>query len=152
MAVAVTASGASVPASIVLTFLSILPSSELAVGLINFLVTISIRPQLLPKLDFTDEVPVKWHTLVVMPTLLTSEDAVRRLLERLEIHYLANPEPGLSFALISDFVDSSDEETADDRALLASATAGIQALNDRHSIDSEQRFFLLHRRRVWNPM
>ena len=77
---------------------------------------------------------------------------MRRLLERLEIHYLANPEPGLCFALLSDFVDSLDEETDDDRALFAMPDAGIQSLNDRHSANSEQKFYLLHRRRQWNPV
>ncbi len=152
IAVAAQLAGTTISAGIILGFLSLLPASELAVGLINFLVTLSIRPRVLPKLDFSEEVPPNWHTLVVVPTLLSSEEAVHRLLERLEIHYLANPEAGLSFALLSDFVDSFDEETADDRALLAVAAAGIQALNDRHSAHSEQRFFLLHRHRQWNPI
>jgi cyclic beta-1,2-glucan synthetase len=144
--------GNSVLACVLLGLLSMLPVSELAVGLVNFLVTIFIRPRLLPKLDFSDGVPSRWQTLVVMPTLLTSKEAVRQLLERLEIHCLANPESGLIFALLSDFVDSSDEETDEDRNLLAHAIAGIRSLNDRHSVDSEQRFFLLHRRRQWNAV
>jgi cyclic beta-1,2-glucan synthetase len=143
--------GGSIAASIALGVLSFLPASEIAVGLVNFLVTSFIHPRLLPKLDFTDEVPANWHTLVVMPTLLTSKEAIHRLLDRLEIHYLANSEPGLSFALLSDFEDSLQEETPDDRALLKIATAGVQALNERYSLNGEERFLLLHRRRTWNP-
>ena len=44
---------------------------------------------------------------VVVPTLLLSHDEVDKLLERLEIHYLANRDPNLFFALLTDFPDST---------------------------------------------
>jgi cyclic beta-1,2-glucan synthetase len=146
------AAGASLTASIFLGCLAIPPASELAVGLINFLVTISIRPRLLPKMDFADEVPSQWQTLVVMPTMLTSLRAVGQLLERLEVHYLANLESGLSFALVTDYADSPAEETAEDQQLLAAAKAAVDALNIRYPGEGERRFHLLHRRRTWNPV
>ena len=97
-----------------LAALAIVPASELAVGLVNFLVTVTIRPQILPKLDFSKRIPPDHHTLVVMPTMLTSEQTVQALLERLEIQYLANPEPGLSFALLTDFADAPTGKLPED--------------------------------------
>ncbi len=103
-------------------------------------------------MDFAEEIPGQCHTLVVMPTMLASLSAVARLLERLEVHYLANLEPGLSFALLTDYADGPDEETADNKKLLASAMTGVAALNKRYADEGQRRFYLLHRRRTWNPV
>jgi cyclic beta-1,2-glucan synthetase len=149
---AIRAAGVSLTAAIVLGGLSILPASELAVGLVNFLVTLCIRPRLLPKMDFAEEIPSHCHTLVVMPAMLANLSEVDRLLERLEVHYLANLEPGLSFALLTDYVDAPEEESTDDNKLLAAAMAGVAALNKRYADEGQRRFFLLHRRRKWNPV
>ncbi|HJQ81679.1 MAG TPA: hypothetical protein VJ828_17075, partial [Lacipirellulaceae bacterium] len=146
------AAGVSITANIVLGSIAIHPASELAVGLVNFLATLSIRPRLLPKMDFAEEVAADSKTLVAMPTMLTSITTVGRLLERLEVHYLANLEPGLAFALVTDYADGPAEETHDDQEFLAAATAGIAALNARYAGAGEPKFFLLNRRRSWNPV
>jgi cyclic beta-1,2-glucan synthetase len=106
---------------------------------------------LLPKLEFTERLPAQCQTLVVMPTILTSDQAVRALIERLELHYLANPESGLRFALLSDFADASAEHMPNDEALLSTARHGIAELNERHANNEHYRFYLLHRVRRWNP-
>ena len=61
-----------------LLLLAVMPASDLAVGVVNFLVTSTIRPQILPKLDFSKGIPTDHHTLVVMPTMLTSETSSGR--------------------------------------------------------------------------
>src|SRR4029079_11469114 len=55
------------------TLLAILPASELAVAAVNFAVTALLRPRQLPKLEFMERIPPACQTLVVMPTMLTSE-------------------------------------------------------------------------------
>jgi cyclic beta-1,2-glucan synthetase len=47
--------------------------------------------------------------MVVVPTMLTSLEGVDRLLETLEIHHLANRDPHLHFALLTDFRDAPEE-------------------------------------------
>ena len=64
----------------------------------NVVVTVLLRPRALPKIEFTDRLPEHCRTLVVIPSMLASERGIHVLLDRLEIHYLANPEPGLEFA------------------------------------------------------
>jgi len=132
--------------------LALAPASELAVALVNFAVTHLLRPQALPKLELVDRIPPRLKTLVVMPMLLTSKNSLRNQLERLEIHYLANSEPGLQFALLSDFADASQEHLSSDGPLLEAAQAGIEALNLRHGDSEGTKFFLLHRPRRWNAM
>ena len=80
--------------------------SELAVGLVNHLLTLFLPPRVLAKLECKDTLPANCPTIVVMPSMLVRPKSADVLLERLEIHYLANPDPGLRFALLTDFADA----------------------------------------------
>ena len=75
------------------------------------------------------------------------------LVERLEVHYLANPDGELHFALVSDWNDAEGPELPDDAELLAAASAGVARLNQRHGPGpgGADRFLLFHRRRLFNP-
>jgi hypothetical protein len=88
--------------------------------------------------------------MVVVPTMLTSPAGVDRLLGTLEIHYLANRDPRLHFALLSDFRDAPEEIQPGDQALLQRAQAGVEHLNRKYSPDAQNLFFLFHRPRRWN--
>ncbi|MFH1057078.1 MAG: glucoamylase family protein [Pseudomonadota bacterium] len=138
--------GAGPPAIWLLALASLLPSSQVAVQLVNYLLTRLLPPRLLPKMSFDkDGIPDQFRTLVVIPMLLAGAGGLRRELEKLEIRYLANQDPNLIFALFSDYTDA-DTPQAEGDGLLAVAVDGIRALNQRHG---EGRFYLFHRERVW---
>ena len=59
--------------------------------------------------------------------------ARRTLLERLEIHYLANPDPQLRFALLTDFADAPEEHRPEDEGYVRAALDGVEALNARYA-------------------
>lgn len=131
--------------------LGAIPAIDAAVALVNRGVTWGFGATLLPGLELRSGVPLHLRTLVTVPTLLTTREAVEEQIERLEVHYLASPEGDLHFALLSDWVDATAEHAAGDDALLAVAVEGIDRLNQRHgSARGGNRFLLLHRRRVWN--
>jgi cyclic beta-1,2-glucan synthetase len=141
------------PAMLVwLGLLALVPASDLAIDLVNAWVSERFRPRLLPRLELRGGVPRELRTLVVVPTLLTGTAEIEEQVDRLEVHYLANAEEELRFALLSDWTDAPAETLAGDEELLAAARAGIARLNQRHGPASggEPRFLLLHRRRVWN--
>ncbi|MBI2963160.1 MAG: hypothetical protein HYY35_05345, partial [Deltaproteobacteria bacterium] len=146
------AAGIGPASAIPLALLLLFPASDLAIALVNRAVTEIIGPRSLPKLELRQGVPASLRTIVVVPALLTSEDEIDELIDRLEVHYLANPDGVVHFALLSDWTDSTAEHGPGDDDLLAAATAGIARLNARHSAvpGGGGRFFLLHRRRVWN--
>ena len=125
--------------------------SQPAVALMNWLVTLLLKPRLLPRLDFTAGIAADCRTIVVVPTLLTSADGVDRLVEHLEIHHLANRDAQLYFALLTDFRDAPQEVMPEDDALLQRAKEGIKALNRKYSPGQPGAFFLFHRPRRWNP-
>jgi len=128
----------------------LLMTSRLAIGLINWLVTLTVKPSFLPRLDYKNGIPAQARTLVVIPSLLANEDDVQELLEGLEVRFLANRDEHLHFALLTDFLDGQQQNLPEDAGLLASASAAIDALNRKYPSTGSERFLLLHRPRVWN--
>ncbi|HEY0519105.1 MAG TPA: glucoamylase family protein, partial [Ilumatobacteraceae bacterium] len=137
---------------VVVTILALAPASDLAVALVNMMVTRILGPVRLPRLDLDDGVPTELRTLVVVPMLLTNDGDVEGLVSGLEVHYLANREGDLRFALLSDWLDADAEHAPNDDELLSTAAAGIDDLNARYgeAPGGGARFLLLHRRRQWN--
>ena len=137
---------------VIITLLAVTPASDLAVALVNLMVTRVLGPTPLPRLDLDDGVPTELRTLVVVPMLLTTTEDIEALVGGLEVHYLANREGDLRFALLSDWLDAGTEQVAGDDELLATAAAGIDQLNERHgeAPGGGARFLLLHRKRAWN--
>ena len=136
---------------ILLSVFGAVPAIDIAVALVNRGVIWGTGATPLPALRLRDGVPASLRTLVAVPTLLTTPDAITKQVEHLEVHYLANPEGDLHFALLSDWVDAATEHAEGDEALLATAKEGIEQLNRRHgSALGGRRFLLLHRKRVWN--
>ncbi|HVE79258.1 MAG TPA: hypothetical protein VNA89_10375, partial [Gemmatimonadaceae bacterium] len=134
-------------------FLALLPASELAVSVVNQLVTAFLPPRTLPKLDLrgAEGIPAEYRTAVVIPTLFPSVEAVREALENLEVQFLANREAHLHFAILSDFTDAATETRETDAAIVAAAVEGVRALNARYAGGRQDEFYLFHRPRRWNP-
>ena len=133
------------------TLVFLLCVSQLAVGLMNWLSTLLVKPRLLPRLDYSSGIAAECRTMVVVPTMLTSLKGVDRLIEILEIHHLANRDTHVHFALLTDFRDAPSETLPGDRMLLQRARAGIEGLNGKYSTSQHNVFFLFHRPRRWNP-
>ncbi|MDB6065411.1 MAG: Cellobiose phosphorylase, partial [Pedosphaera sp.] len=134
------------------TLVFLLCASQLAVALMNWLSTLLLKPHALPRMDYSSGIPSNCRTMVVVPTMLTSLEAVDRLIEILEIHHLSNRDQHLHFALLTDFRDAPEEILAGDQMLLQRARAGVEMLNDKYTSNANGRgiFFLLHRPRRWN--
>ncbi|MFL5775698.1 MAG: GH36-type glycosyl hydrolase domain-containing protein [Chloroflexota bacterium] len=144
--------GTTAPALLVLAILAVAPASDLALALVNWVLTTLLGPRVLPRLELTDGVPAELRTLIAVPALLTGEADVEEQVARLEIHYLGNPEGDLRFALLSDWLDAPTESVPGDDDLLSTAAAAIDRLNARHgdAPGGGARFLLFHRRRRWN--
>ena len=144
---ALTASGTPLYIRALLSLFILLPANELAVLAVNYVVTSLLPPQVLPKMSFKKEgIPDDCRTLVVVPMLLTTPEAIRNELGRLEIRYLANSDPNLHFALLSDFADAPQQNMPEDAEYFEIVVRGIAELNQRHGAG---RFFLFHRQRSW---
>ena len=157
---------------ILLIFVLMIPVLTVATSLVTWLITLLVKPRILPKLDFKKKIPGSFQTLVVIPALITNHEEIDSLTHQLELHYLRNPEPGLLFALLTDFSDADSESLPEDEDLVQYAIAAVKALNlkyettspaDGSDADSGSReeidtgsnraglFYFLHRKRLWNP-
>ena len=133
--------------------LALIPASDIGVVLVNRAIAALTRPEELPSLALRHGPTPELRTLVAVPVILSRPAQVEELVERLEVHYLANPDGDLHFALVSDWRDAEGLEAADDDELFALAAHGVARLNERHGPGpgGTDRFLLLHRRRVFNP-
>ena len=133
---------------ILLTVLLVLPASQFALEVLNYLATRILPPRALPKMDFeVTGVPEEFRTLVVVPVLLGDAPSVRNEVEKLEVRYLANRENNLLFSLFTDYRDADAAHRDEDAELLRAAVEGIESLNRRHE---DGRFLLFHRERTWS--
>ena len=135
---------------IVYGILSAFAASQLAVTLINWMITLFARPFLLPRMDFSKGIQAEYRTLVVVPTMLGSSEDVEKLIEGLEIRFIANRDEHLHFALLTDFLDAAAETLPQDENILQLATNKIVELNKKYGRTKNDTFFLFHRPRRWN--
>jgi cyclic beta-1,2-glucan synthetase len=144
-------SGTGVAPSLPLICLMLILATEPGFALVNLFLTRFLRPALLPGLDHAQGVPDAERTLVAVPVLLTGLADVDEVIGRLEVHHLSSTGGAVHYALLSDGPDAATEEEPRDAALIAAAAAGIARLNADYPTEGAARFWLLHRRRQWNP-
>jgi cyclic beta-1,2-glucan synthetase len=102
-------------------------------------------------MDLAEGISADLRTLVVVPVILTTSEAIAAHVEHLEIHHLASLDGDVSFALLSDWADAASERVAGDEVLLERAVEDIRCLNLKYGPGAAgDRFLLLHRRRLWN--
>ncbi len=132
--------------------LTLFVASEFSIALFNHYITFFFKPKKLPKLKSTEGVPSHAQSMVVVPTLFISHKVINKLVEALHIHFLANKDPNIFFALLGDYTDSEKEHAEQDEALLLAAEQGIEELNKRypHPIEGQKYFHLFLRKRLWN--
>ena len=141
-------------AAIAALILAIGPAADVAVAVVNQLVTLLLPPDRLPRMSYALGVPVEHRTTVVVPILLDSVDAVEEALEHLEVQFLANRDPEIRFVLLSDFPDADSERAATDADIVRAGVEGVRALNASYVDEGGSvgaPFYFFHRARQWNP-
>ena len=127
----------------------LLPSSQTAVQLMNYMTTWLLPPEILPKLDFSEGIPADCVTMCAVPSLLLNPEQVRGLVEALEVRFLGNHDPNMHFALLTDLPDSH-EPPEEDGPLVDLCSQLIRELNEKYAGQRMGSFFLFHRRREYN--
>ena len=124
--------------------LALIPISEIFVYLTNKILTKSVRPKLLPRLE---EIPEDVNTFVVVPTLLNSKERVENLMQSIERYYLGNKMEHLYFALLGDASEEDREEMPFDEEVVKTGFAEAKRLNEKYG---KEIFFFLYRKRVYS--
>jgi cyclic beta-1,2-glucan synthetase len=134
-----------------LAITGLVPASDVAIAVVNRMITKQVGGILLPGLELRDGIPPELRTIIVIPAMLTDTASIEKHVARLEVHHLSNPDDNFVFGLLSDWQDAAAADSAEDEALLANAAGAIAGLNAQYGLaGNSPRFFLLHRRRCWN--
>lgn len=107
-------------------------------------------PSLLPKMDYEEGIPDEHRTLVTCHAVLNNRSATMAAVDFLETRALDNRDPNLYFCLFCDLSQSKNAVEPDDCKLIGLAARMVQKLNERHSREWPQRFFLITRGRKWS--
>ncbi|MBB5210400.1 cellobiose phosphorylase [Microbulbifer hydrolyticus] len=144
-------SGTGIATTLLVCAVATVPIVGIALALVNGLITHSLSPSKLPKMDFSRGIPEEYRSAVVMPVLVADIDDIERIFQCLEMNFLNNDDRNLVYVILSDFSDAGAQTTSGDEALLQALRESVEALNHRYN-DSEGRspFLLLHRERHWN--
>ncbi|MEO9020590.1 MAG: glucoamylase family protein [Ginsengibacter sp.] len=136
--------------AIAVGILSLLAAGQLVITLINWVASLVVMPSLLPRMDFSSGIPEESRTMVIIPSMLTSNTEIESLAEALEVYFLANRDENLHFGLLTDFPDALQETLPEDNARVQLAIQKIEKLNIKYGSTDNSIFFLFHRPRKWN--
>jgi len=128
-----------------LFWLAFIPVSEIFVNVINRIVSKKVLPQKLPRLEVIDD-DVK--TFVIVPTLLNNKERVKKMMESLEVYYLANETENLYFALLGDASEVDKEIMEYDEEIKQVGQQEAERLNKKYG---KEIFYFLYRKRIYNP-
>lgn len=134
----------------ILFLVTFFPALDLSVSSVNRFFAFLLPPRILPKMGYKEFIPNESRTIVVVPTLLQSKENAVHQVEALEIKSLANPDESIQFALLSDFNDATEKEMPSDSDIVQAAKNEIAKLNKKYKSKFGDKFFLLHRERLWN--
>ncbi|MFA7252834.1 MAG: glucoamylase family protein [Candidatus Paceibacterota bacterium] len=137
-------------AFISLAVLAFILNTDIAINLMNILISSLIPVRPLFRLDLSGGVSLEQATFVVIPSMLRDKKTIAELLHRLEVNYLGNNSDNIYYALLMDFRDSKTETTTTDESLVEEINKGLEALNNKYP-SRIKKFYLFHRRRLWNP-
>ena len=134
----------------IITFIIFLiPCSEIIIQIVQEILNKTVKPKLIPKMDYSKGIPEDKATMVVIPTIIKTKDKVKELFEKLEIYYIANKSPNLYFTLLGDCSESNKEEEPFDQEVIAEGKKQIERLNRKYPKDIPI-FNFIYRKREWN--
>lgn len=128
----------------------LLPCSEIVVSLINRFVCKNIDMRHVPKI-YINELDNKNKTIIVVPTIISTNNDILKLVEKLEIIYSGNKVSNTYFAILADFKDADKEKRDEDDEINTFALKSIKDLNEKYNFKNNDKFFFLNRKRVYNP-
>ena len=132
--------------------LFLIPASEIAIQIVQYVLSKIVKPKLIPKLDYSNGVDETHKTMVVIPTILKSKEKVQELMKKLEIFYLANQSDNIYFTLLGDCFESDKKEEEIDQEVIQEGKKWVTYLNEKYKQEPNKmtRFNFIYRKRIWN--
>jgi cyclic beta-1,2-glucan synthetase len=141
-------SAAAWPLIVFMLVVTAIPIAGLAVAMVNGLVTWLVPPRALARMDFEHNgIPEEFRTAVVVPVIFAGPKDVDPVFRKLEVNFLANDDPSLTFMILGDLHDADERECASDEQILKRCRTCIKRLSRQYG---NHRFLFLSRERQWN--
>ena len=138
--------------SIISFILFLIPASEVAIQVVQYILSKIVKPKLIPKLDFSNGINKENSTMVVIPTILSSKEKVQELMKKLEVFYLANQSENIYFTLLGDCTQSNRKVEDFDQEVMEEGKRQAQKLNEKYRTNKSDIpiFNFIYRKRVLN--
>ena len=130
--------------------LFLIPSSEVIIQIIQAILSKTVKPKLIPKIDFSNGIDEDNTTMVVIPTIVKSKEKVVEMFKKLEVYYLANKSPNLYFTLLGDCSESNMQEEKFDIEVIQEGLNQVERLNKKYQNQDFPIFNFIYRKREWN--
>ncbi|QAY65224.1 GH36-type glycosyl hydrolase domain-containing protein [Paenibacillus protaetiae] len=129
-----------------------LPVSDWAVTVMHESICRLFESNPLLRYDYARGIDADAATITVIPVIWSKAEDVLDTADRLELHYLANKDPNISFAILGDFADAASEVADSDEEIRQTAVNRIHELNRIYGNAEAGTgpFLLFQRKRVWN--
>ena len=140
----------NIPIAIISFILFLLPASEITIQIIQYILNKTVKPKLIPKMDFSDGIDQDNSCIVVIPTIIKNKEKVAEMMENLERYYLANKSKNLYFTLLGDCSQSKNKEENFDEEVIKEGKKQVQKLNKKYVNEEFPIFNFIYRERYWN--
>ncbi len=136
--------------SILSFILFLVPSSEVVIKVIQYILNKIVKPKIIPKIDFSNGIDKENSTIVVIPTIIKNKEKVQEMMKNLETYYLANKSENLYFTLLGDCSQSNLKEETFDEEVIQEGIKQVDELNKKYPNDNFPIFSFIYRERKWN--
>lgn len=130
--------------------LFLIPSSEVIIQIAQTILNKTVKPKLIPKIDFSNGIDKENATMVVIPTIVKSKEKVAEMFKNLEVYYLANKSDNLYFTLLGDCSESCMQEEKFDEEVIQEGLKQVERLNKKYQNQEFPIFNFIYRKREWN--
>lgn len=128
-----------------------IPITEIITKLIQNVLSKCVKPKLIPKMDFSEEVPKEYSTMIVIPSIVKSGEKVKELMQKLEVYYLANKSKNIYCTLLGDCTSGDLEKEQFDNEIIKVGLEEVERLNQKYQIEGQEGIFnFVYRKRKWN--
>ena len=134
----------------VIFIISIIPIENIVTKTTQYILSKIVKPKVIPKLDFQNGIPEEYATVVAIPTILNSKEKVKKLMEKLEVYYIANKSDNLYFTLLGDCTTENTEDVPFDDEVIQEGIEQTKKLNEKYPDTKFPKFNFIYRKRTWN--
>lgn len=134
----------------IIFLISIIPIENIVTKTTQYILSKIVKPKVIPKLDFQNGIPEEYATVVAIPTILNSKEKVKKLMEKLEVYYIANKSDNLYFTLLGDCTTENTENAPFDDEVIKEGIEQTQKLNEKYPDTKFPKFNFIYRKRTWN--